>query len=302
MAGHRPHVVQQGNSWKHIVPRVADGIRMTEYCGPVFPLLGSRSATKKAIKAGRLFRNGEIAFGSDYVREGDVIELRGSNVREVKQYNMAVDIVYDDPHMVVVNKPGGIAVNGNRYKTIENALADHIVNHPASDALPRPIAVHRIDVPTNGLVMLAKTRSAQMALSKAFQTNNISKEYIAVVHGTPPKSGEVTLRVDDKNACTRFETLRSAPSRVFGALSIVQLKPITGRTHQIRIHMKHLGHLIVGDKMYAEEQKTVLGKGVFLCARRLVFTHPITGESVDIQIDPPNKFAKLLDREESRFA
>ena len=180
-------------------------------------------------------------------------------------------------------------------------VSDATRNNPQADALPRPVAVHRIDVPTKGLVLLAKTKSALIKLSKAFQNNQVQKEYIAIVHGKPSAKGRINQPIDLKEAITDFETIRTVPSRIFQYLSLLRLKPVTGRTHQLRIHLKNQGHFIVGDKMYAEGKKTILGKGLMLCASKLQFEHPINQKRMNLKVEVPAKFTKLLDREEERF-
>ncbi len=279
--------------------RTSSATRIAEYCGVVFPTLASKSAAKKAITAGHIFLNGKKARTADFVKNGDLIELRGSAVRKIKRLDYHIPIEYQDPHLLIVNKPGGIAVNGNRYKTVENGMA-HIPPSTERDALPRPIAVHRLDVPTCGLVVLARTKSAQIKMGKLFQSNRIRKEYIAIVHGTPTSEGEVNSAIQDKTSLTKYQVLRSVPSRIFGSLSLIRLLPITGRTHQLRIHLKSIGHLIVGDKMYADGRKTILGKGLQLCATQLIFAHPVTQDPLSIRIEPPAKFSRILDREAKR--
>ena len=270
--------------------------------GPVaFPILGSKSAVKKAIAGGRLFLNGKPATLSDILKKGDRLELRGAGFGKAKDFETDLEIIYKDDSLLVIKKPAGIAVNGARNKTVENALAGVIPAPDQKDALPRPVAVHRIDVPTTGLVLLARTKSALIALSRAFQENEVKKEYFAVVHGKLPEKGRIDKPVNGKSALTEFETIRIAPSRVFGHLSLVRLHPITGRTHQLRIHLKSEGHLIVGDKQYADGGKTILGKGLYLSACRLQFNHPETGKPLDIRIPPPVKFERLLEREKERY-
>ena len=292
---------ERKNYWRHEVGQIEGRTRIIDYCPEVFSILGSKSATKKAIAGERLMLNGKPAKFTDTVRRGDLIELTGSGVHKVKKYEIDLDIVYEDDFLIVVNKPGGIAVNGNRYKTVENAVADVNQSNPQTDALLRPVAVHRIDVPTNGLVMLAKTKTAQIKLGKAFQTNKVKKEYIAVVHGKPPAKGRIDEAIGEKRAITEFKNLQTVPSQVFEHLSLLRLRPVTGRTHQLRIHLNNRGHLIVGDKMYAEGRKTILGKGLLLCAAKLQFTHPETGAPVVVEIDPPAKFERVLRREKERF-
>ncbi|MCO6487708.1 MAG: RluA family pseudouridine synthase [Phaeodactylibacter sp.] len=285
----------------HQVRRVEPNTSIVSYCGLAFPLLGSKTAVKKAIAGGRLLHNGRPARPDALVRPGDRLELAGAGMPQARDFDMELDVVYEDEHLLVVNKPAGIAVNGNRVRTVENAVAGAVPPSSQPGALPRPVAVHRIDVPTRGLVLLARTKDMLIRLSKAFEQNAVKKEYVAVVHGKPPEKGVIDEAIEGKEAVTKFETARSAPSRVFGHLSLVRLRPVTGRTHQLRIHLQRQGHLIVGDKAYAGKQKTILGKGLFLCACRLEFGHPATGKAVVVEIAPPQRFRKLLEREEERY-
>ena len=285
----------------HQVGRVASDTSILDYCPRAFPLLGSKTAVKKAIAGGRLLHNGRPARMEAMVRQGDRLELQGAGLQPAREFDIELEILYEDDYLLVANKPAGIAVNGNRIKTLENAVAGSVQPSDQPDALPRPVAVHRIDVPTRGLVLLAKTKSALIGLSKAFEQNAVRKEYVAVVHGKPPKEGVIDEPIKGKDAVTNFETMGSAPSRVFKNLSLVKLRPVTGRTHQLRIHLQQRGHLIVGDKEYARGQKTILGKGLFLCACRLEFVHPATNEKVVVEIEPPPRFGKLLERERERY-
>jgi len=139
-------------------------------------------------------------------------------------------------------------------------------------------------------------------MSKAFQSNQVKKTYLAIAHGKTEKKGSIDLKVDGKKALTHFERQRLVPSRIFQHLSLLALYPQTGRTHQLRIHLKEKGHFILGDKMYADGQKTILGKGLFLCANQLEFRHPFRKETMHLQTPLPAKFARTLDREEKRFA
>jgi RluA family pseudouridine synthase len=284
---------------KHTIRQLPKGVNFIDYCREAFPLLGSKTAVKKAVADQRLLLNGRPARFSDRLKQGDRLELKGAGLPKARKFDKQLPIVFQDDHLIVINKPAGIAVNGNRVQTVENALAG-LPKSPEADALPRPVAVHRIDLPTKGLVLLAKTKQALMTLSQAFENNEVNKAYQAVVHGQPPKQLTIDQPIQGKDATTEVATLRTVPSHVFGQLSLVRLKPITGRTHQLRIHLQERGHLIVGDKAYAKGQKTILGKGLFLCACELAFKHPITGEPVALEIKPPKRFVKTLDREEAR--
>ncbi|MCG8328864.1 MAG: RluA family pseudouridine synthase [Chitinophagales bacterium] len=284
----------------HIVDGAIINESLIDYAVNAFPVLGSRSAVKKAIATERLKKNGHVARFGDRVKGGDRLELEHRNRPKPKTFKLDIETVYEDDYLIIVNKPGGIAVNGNRYKTVENALAG-TVRTKAEDALPQPVATHRLDVPTKGLVILAKTKTALINMNKDFQEKKVQKTYVAVVHGQLAEKGTIEEPIKGKRAITEFEPLKVVPSRNFGHFSLVKLYPVTGRTHQLRIHMSNRGHLVVGDKMYAKRQTTILGKGMYLCAVSLRFQHPISGEEVYVEIPTPPRFLRLVDREENRF-
>ncbi len=286
---------------EHRVGRLNEKIRLVDYCGDAFPILGSKSATKKALADGRIELNSMEADGSEFLEEGDYISLTGSGISEIKVLDMDLPVVYEDEYMLVINKPGGIAVNGNRYKTVENAVANKNIGNKMKDALPRPVACHRIDVPTKGLVVLAKTKASLINIGKAFEEERIKKEYTAIVHGKTSRIGSISHRIEGKKALTKFKRLRCVPSRNYENLSMLLVRPFTGRTHQIRIHLDLEGHLIVGDKEYQRGRKTVLGKGLYLCATKLEMRHPINNGLLQLEVELPARFHRLLDREESRF-
>lgn len=272
-----------------------------EYCIKYVPLLGSKTAVHKAITHRQLKLNGKYISIESMVNNGDLLELKQPKRKFKSTGEIAIPIVFEDDFLVIVNKPGGIAVNGNRNKTVENIVRGIAQKSKQQDALAIPTAAHRLDVPTKGLVLLAKTKTALIRINKAFQTGKVEKEYMAVVHGQANKKGRITLPIQGKSASTEFTTIRTVPSRLYGHLSLLRLELITGRTHQLRIHLQSTGHLIVGDREYADNQKTILGKGLFLCACRLAILHPISGEPIEAEIEPPTRFVKLLNREENRF-
>jgi len=277
--------------------------RITDYCEVNFPILGSRSAVKKAIAKGLVFLNNRRAKDTDLLTNGDVIKLKKpSGKQKIKKIDLVtpIPIIFEDDYIIVANKPAGIAVNGNRNKTLENAVASIFKESEQPDALTQPVAAHRIDVPTKGLVILAKTKKALIQLNKAFQNHQIKKAYIAVVHGETPEKGRIEAPIQGKEAITEYERLAVVPSKVFRSLSLLRLSLITGRTHQLRIHLSKQGHLIVGDKEYANGKRTILGKGMFLCSYELSFKHPCLGTPIHLKIDPPVRFKRLMEREKRR--
>ncbi len=296
------------NPINHRVKSLSRKINIVDYCARNLAILGSKTAVRNAIQEKQLFLNKKPASISDFVKNGDFISLEKSKNTRKKENkvhkanpNIELPVIFEDAHLIIVNKPGGIAVNGTRNKTVENAIKGQYIKSKETDALPSPVATHRLDVPTKGLVMLAKTKTALIQINKAFQAGKVDKVYYAVVHGKIPESGRIDEPIDGKKSITEFERIKVVPSRIFGHFSLVKLKPITGRTHQLRIHLNNLGHLIVGDKLYAAKQKTILGKGLFLCACTLSFIHPISGNSIQVEIDPPARFERLLQKENDRF-
>lgn len=288
-------------SIQKIVGTVSKKKTLIDFSVEAFPILGSRSAVKKAIAAERLLLNKRLGRFNDFVRKGDKVELQFQKPQKTKSVKVDLPVVFEDDSLIIVNKPGGIAVNGNRNKTVENAVVKFAAKSTAIDALPRPVAVHRIDVPTKGLVILAKSKTALINMSKAFQNQIVKKAYFAVVHGKIKTQGRIQEPIDGKPSITDFELLKSSRSRVYKNLSLVRLIPHTGRTHQLRIHLNNKGHLIVGDKQYARHQHTILGKGLYLCAAELEFKHPVTDKMMHFKLDVPSRFIKLLEREAARF-
>lgn len=276
-------------------------MNIIDYCAAYVGLLGSRTATKKALHKKALRLNGKNAVASNRVQNGDWLELRVHTVSSKAAPSVPIPLVYEDDYLVIVNKPGGIAVNGTRHKTVENGIKNSIQKSKQMDAFAIPVAAHRLDVPTKGLVILAKTKSALIAINKAFQAGTVHKTYQAIVHGQPAATGIINQPIQGKQARTKYRVLHTVPSRLFQHLSLLELDLLTGRTHQLRIHLQQQGHLIVGDKQYAGQQKTILGKGLFLCACQLAFLHPITKKPLQIEIPTPSRFSKLLEREGKRF-
>jgi len=285
---------------KHIVPEGEYHIRLQEYAGKVFEKLQSRSAVKKCIAKRCILIDGEIAETSNWIKPGLVIELIAPNTSPKKVFQLQLEILYEDDFFAAINKPAGFPTNGNYYKTIENALPYNLKTSTKSDALNFPKPVHRLDNPTSGILLVAKTKSAQINLHNQFEAKNIQKEYHAVVAGKLPVSGTINTDIDTKKALTEFKTLTLIPALQNGHLTLVHLFPKTGRTHQLRIHLSELGFPIVGDKLYAPKN-VMMHKGLFLAATSIEFNHPNTQKPITITAAIPNKFNSYLTREHNRF-
>lgn len=285
----------------HIVPENIKNERLQDYAVDVIQGITSRQGVKKAIKRGQIRVNGKTASTGLWIKSGQRIELVDLELPPSKIYELRLEIVYEDDHMAIINKPGGISVSGNQFKTVVNALPFNLRPSLQENALPVFRPVHRIDNPTCGLLLIAKTASASAHLGKQFEERTIQKRYRAVVIGKLPEKGTIDMPVDDKEAVSTYQLAHRVHSNRNQYLSMVDLFPHTGRTHQLRIHMASIGMPILGDKLYGAEGEIMRGKGLFLCAAGLQFTHPFTNEKMEISIDPPYKFGRFMEMEEKRW-
>ncbi len=276
-------------------------IRLLDYTIGLFPQLPSRNSVKKVIKRAELLHNGKRAEQGSWLQKGDCIELIDLETKPPKPYEMDLEVVWEDDHLAVINKPAGIVVSGNQFRTIENALQDNLKPSCAEDALKWAKPVHRLDHPTSGLLIVAKTSSAHMALGHQFEERTVQKTYRAIVKGTPEAQGRIEQKIEAQEAVSEYRLLKSSKSLKNGTLSLLELKPLTGRTHQLRIHLAGIGHPIIGDKIHDDKEKTISHKGLFLASVGLRFLHPISNEPIQVSIDEPTKFGSLLEREERRW-
>lgn len=285
----------------HIVPEGVEDIRLYDYAAEIFPTIPSRKGIKKAISREEIIVDGEKTTTGLWVKSGQKIELLESSINPPKEYQLKLEIVYEDEYFAVINKPAGIPVSGNQFRTIQNALIGNIKSSEEQDALRWPKPVHRLDSPTSGLLIIAKTASALVKLGQQFERKEIQKKYCAVVIGKTPEIGTIDFEIDGLKSSTAYKLIQTVPSLRNEHLSLVELSPKTGRTHQLRIHLSKLGFPILGDKLYGKKGEIFQGKGLFLSAVELKFVHPITDESLIIKADLPLKFKSLLERENRRW-
>lgn len=285
----------------HIVPEGTARARFSEYACDVFVSIPSRKGIKNAIKRGDFLIDGKRGETGRWIEPGMKIELTSPEIPEHESYGLFLDVVYEDDHLAAVIKPAGIPVNGNSFRTVENSLPRNLKSSAERDALPRPRPVHRLDVPTSGLLLIAKTLRAQVSLGNQFEKKTVSKRYRAIVQGMLDAPGRVESKIDGRDAVTDYTPLKSVPSLRNEWLTIVDLFPRTGRTHQLRRHMAELGHPIAGDTLYGQEGNIFKGKGLFLAAVELSFAHPVNGDEISLMIGDPEKFRTYLEREERRW-
>jgi 23S rRNA pseudouridine1911/1915/1917 synthase len=285
----------------HLVPEEISDVRLSDYARTAFPSVPSRKGIAKAIKRGEIWINGAQGQSGDWIAAGQTLELMDLQQRPPKEYRLPLEVIFEDEYLAVINKPAGIEVSGNKFKTIENALPGNLTPSPQPDALPWPRPVHRLDYSTSGLLLIAKTAEVQRSLGRQFEERKVHKRYCAVVMGKVLSPGEVNEPIDGLAATSTFFPVETIPSLKSEYLSLVNLFPITGRTHQLRIHMAAIGHPIVGDQKYGTTGNTLKGKGMFLSAVELHFTHPSSQKKMTISIDRPPKFTSLLKREKTRW-
>ena len=292
----------------------------------------SRNRIQQAADAGCIIVNGVAVKSSYKVKPGDVISIVMDRPRyelEIIPEDIPLDIVYEDSEVLVVNKPAGLVVHpghGNYHGTLVNALAFHFRDNPDYDVNdPRLGLVHRIDKDTSGLLVVAKTPEAKTHLGLQFFNKTTKRQYVAVVWGDfdsdkgtivgniarNPKNKLQMAIFDDptigKHAVTHYEVIES-----FGYVSVVKCVLETGRTHQIRVHMRHKGHPLFNDARYGGDQ--ILKGTTFakyrqfidncfatcprqaLHAKTLGFVHPKTGQQLDFDTPIPEDMLNLISK------
>ncbi len=278
----------------------------------------SRSAIHRHILAGTVTVNGQRAKPSFLLQAGQVVEYRKPDPApsHLQAQDIAIDIVYEDGDLVVVDKPAGMVVHpaaGHASGTLVNALLHHLPDIQGVGDERRPGIVHRIDKDTSGLLVVCKTERAHRGLSLQFKIHEIARCYLALVKGTPPESGtwdtpygrhprhrkKFTSRLEQSNrrAVTHFRRLA-----VLDGASLVVVRLETGRTHQVRVHFSERGHALVGDSVYgrgggADGVRKVgqrLGRQA-LHAALLGFFHPVTGDWMLFVSDLPEDMAMAVE-------
>lgn len=286
----------------------------------------SRNVVNKLISEGYVTVNDQPAKAHHLVKPGEVIEIIFPEPEKptIAAENIPLDVFYEDDDLLVVNKPAGMVVHpgaGNFSGTLVNALLYHCDHLSSIGGPSRMGIVHRLDKDTSGLLVVAKTNSAHLNLARQIQFRTVKRQYLAIVWGTfemPWGRIEVPIgrdHVDRKKmtvspiygrvAATNYDVLEN-----FGLCSYLSLELETGRTHQIRVHLAHIGHPVFSDSQYGGRRKRLGGlapkkreraavllkliKRQALHAAGLAFTHPMTGNKMDFCSDLPDDMARLL--------
>ncbi len=271
----------------------------------------TRSAVKKIIDNGGVTVNGKIVKASQKIEVGDEVTITLPDPVEcsVKAENIPLDIIYQDSDLAVINKPQGMTVhlgNGNYEGTLVNALLYNLDSLSGINGVIRPGIVHRIDKNTSGLLVVAKNDRAHLSLSKQIESKTCKRTYLALLQGNLKQdSGTVTTYIG-RCPSDRVKMAVVSPDKGkiaitdyfvekrFEGYTLCRFELQTGRTHQIRVHAKHLGHPVVGDDVYGSKTNKFKLKGQLLHAYKLTFVHPSTGEEVTFNAPIPDYFQAVL--------
>jgi 23S rRNA pseudouridine1911/1915/1917 synthase len=273
-------------------------------------MLGSRSRAQRMIVEGRVLVDGETVRKNHRVAGGERIAIdeapQASEAPRADAPVAAFGVAYEDEHLIVVDKPAGVVVHPARGHR-EGTLAQALTGRAAGGEDPwRAGIVHRLDRNTSGLLVVAKNDTVHRGLKEAMARREIRREYLALVEGRPPsRSGTIEAPIgrdrrvrvlmstdsdSPKDAITHFEIERALP-----ASTLLRVRLQTGRTHQIRVHMQAIGHPVCGDREYGHKDLYGLERQ-FLHAARLAFTHPITGDAVDLASPLPVDLVVALEQ------
>lgn len=294
------------------VPENFEGERIDKFLSVLLED-SSRNAIQKLIENGKVLVNGAIVNKKYKVSTDDEITMLPSELKplDAEPEDIPLDIVYEDEHLLVVNKPRGMVVHpapGNYSGTLVNALLYHCKDSLSGiNGILRPGIVHRIDKDTSGLLIVAKTDKAHLGLAEQIKEHSFTREYNAVIVGhLKEQEGTINAPIgrnpkdrkkmcvtttNSKNAVTHYNTIED-----YEGYSHISLKLETGRTHQIRVHMAHLGHAVAGDYVYGNDKKSAYLNGQCLHAIKIGFVHPITQEYLEFTSDLPDYFTEFLNK------
>ena len=272
----------------------------------------TRSAVKKLCDGGNVTLGGKPVKAGQTVKKGDGITLLLPDPTPIdcKPEDIPLDVVYEDGDLAVINKPQGMTVHagaGNYEGTLVNALLYRLESLSGINGKIRPGIVHRIDKDTSGLLVVAKNDFAHLSLSEQIRDKTCRREYLALLEGVvKEESGRIVTDIgrDPKNRL-KMAALPAGEGRYaeteffieerFLHNTLVRFRLKTGRTHQIRVHSRYMGHPVVGDKLYGYKNQRFALEGQLLHACRLELTHPRTGERMNFEAPLPDYFLRILE-------
>jgi len=283
------------------------GVRLDVYLARELEEL-TRSRIQKLAEDGLVTVNGKVKKVNYKVSVGDEITLELPEPEDIplEPEDIPLDIVYEDGDIVVINKPRGMVVHpaaGNYTGTLVQALLFHCHDLSGIGGSNRPGIVHRIDKDTTGLLVVAKNDMAHQSLARQIQDKTAGRIYQALVEGVIRESGQVNANIGrdpkDRKRMAVVDNGRTAvtdyfPKEELDGMTLMQLKLHTGRTHQIRVHMAHIGHPVVGDPVYGYRKQRFALAGQLLHAWQLHLVHPRTGEEMVFEAPLPDDFEHVL--------
>jgi len=271
----------------------------------------SRAVAQRLIKTGKVTVGGRPSKPSYRVQVGDEVVVRApvETPEQVLPEDISLAVIYEDDVLLVVDKPAGMVVHpalGHPTGTLVNAVLAHCPQVADVGGLERAGIVHRLDKDTSGLILIAKDEATRAALQRQFKHRQVTKTYLALVEDqVQPREGVIEAPVGrDKRQRKRMAVVRSGRQarttyravEYFADHTLLEVRPYTGRTHQVRVHLAWLGYPIVGDGVYGRRRQRLLRDRHFLHAARLRFTHPATGEEVEFKAPLPPELAAVLKR------
>lgn len=288
-----------------VVPDELAGERVDKAVAVLFGL--SRAVARGMVDEGVAI-DGVLVGASDRVAAGAVLRATPPDpAAEMAPEEVDFDVIYEDEHLLVVDKPSGLVVHPGRGRTTGTLAAGLLHRYPEIEGVGDPGRwgiVHRLDRDTSGVLLVARTREAHNALSGLMRRREITRVYVALVHGrmaAPTGIIDAPIGRDPASPLRRAAHAEGKPARthyqvseVFGECSLLEVRLETGRTHQIRVHMAAIDHPVVGDALYAGRRHRFGATRMFLHASRLELTHPMTGESLSVVSPLPEDLAEVL--------
>ena len=286
------------------VPEGGKEMRVDRFLSKQMPM-HSRTRIQDVIRQGLVLRNGVALRPSEILRPGDSViwqEPDAIPCTTAEPEDIPLDILYEDEELIVLNKPAGMVVHpgaGNRESTLVSALLFHSGSLSKIGGEERPGIVHRLDKETSGCIVVAKSDVSHRELARQFASRGVQKTYIALVEGIPRVRDGIIDAPISRHPVHRRKMAISAPAKGRDAvteyhvvssgkkLSLVECRPKTGRTHQIRVHLKHLGFPVVGDPLYGKRGDYTRH---MLHAWKLAFTHPVSGKALEFEAPIPDGF------------
>lgn len=298
----------------YTVPEGTRAQRADKILAQAFPE-HSRTAIQRAFEAGLVTCAGRVLAKKDDVRPGDVIEFALPPTREtdLTPADIPLDVLFEDEHMIALNKSAGMIVHpgaGTGNDTVVHALLSHCEGELSGvGGVERPGIVHRLDKETSGVLLVAKSDAAHRGLASQFAGRELKKEYLALAAGVPDLLSGVIDRAIARHPIHRHRMTvgeGGRPARTdwerveaFSPIAVLlRCRIHTGRTHQIRVHLKSIGHVLLGDAVYgwkADPRLSEQPPRVMLHAEHMVFLHPITGRTMDIRAPLPADFRRMVE-------